>query len=96
MRPREHQINERCFFFLVEVSETVRAMAPLRRHTAVVVYGREWFFGGGGIFDLEPGQTPYGSPVQTIEYVITAPPALGPFFCAAVMPSSSSLALDWT
>lgn len=38
------------------------------RHTAVVVYGREWFFGGGGIFDLEPGQTPYGSPVQVIEY----------------------------
>jgi hypothetical protein len=37
----------------------------------VVVFGREWFFGGGGIYDLEPGQTPYGTPVQTIEY---APP----------------------
>jgi hypothetical protein len=36
-------------------------------HTAVVVYGREWFFGGGGIYDLEPGQTPYGTPVQTID-----------------------------
>jgi hypothetical protein len=47
------------------------------RHTAVVVYGREWFFGGGGIYDLEPGQTPYGTPVQTIE-------------CAALPPSSVS------
>ncbi len=45
----------------------------------MVVFGREWFFGGGGIYDLEPGQTPYGTPVQTIEYASrpTTPPALG-------------------
>ncbi len=44
----------------------------------MVVFGREWFFGGGGIYDLEPGQTPYGTPVQTIEYASrpTTPPAL--------------------
>lgn len=43
-------------------------------HTAVVVFGREWFFGGGGIYDLEPGQTPYGTPVQTIDMGITSIP----------------------
>ncbi|CAG8447133.1 11397_t:CDS:2 [Ambispora gerdemannii] len=35
-------------------------------HTAVVVYGMEWFYGQGILFEL-PGQTQYGSPIQTID-----------------------------
>ena len=31
-------------------------------HTAIVVYGREIFFGGAGIFDAAPGCTHYGPP----------------------------------
>ena len=31
-------------------------------HTAVVVYGRELFFGGAGICDAPPGATHYGPP----------------------------------
>ena len=32
-------------------------------HTGIVVYGREFFF-GGGICVGSPGRTPYGSPKQ--------------------------------
>jgi len=34
-------------------------------HTGVVVFGKEFFF-GGGIQDDVPGRTPYGVPVQRI------------------------------
>ncbi|KAJ1485491.1 PPPDE putative peptidase domain-containing protein, partial [Baffinella frigidus] len=34
-------------------------------HTGVVVYGREYFF-GGGIQNGVPGRTPYGSPVERV------------------------------
>ena len=32
-------------------------------HTSLVVYGREYFF-GGGICQMDPKQTPYGKPVE--------------------------------
>jgi thiol-disulfide isomerase/thioredoxin len=35
-------------------------------HTGIVVYGREYFF-GGGICDDTPGKTPYGIPIKTID-----------------------------
>ncbi|XP_010552057.1 PREDICTED: desumoylating isopeptidase 1-like [Tarenaya hassleriana] len=35
-------------------------------HTGVVVYGNEYFF-GGGIQSLPAGRTPYGTPVRVIE-----------------------------
>eukprot|EP00282_Hemiselmis_andersenii_P024451 CAMPEP_0172019268 /NCGR_PEP_ID=MMETSP1041-20130122/12546_1 /TAXON_ID=464988 /ORGANISM="Hemiselmis andersenii, Strain CCMP439" /LENGTH=150 /DNA_ID=CAMNT_0012674431 /DNA_START=48 /DNA_END=497 /DNA_ORIENTATION=- len=34
-------------------------------HTAIVVHGREWFF-GGGIQSAVPGTTQYGHPVQRV------------------------------
>ncbi len=36
-------------------------------HTAVVVFGREWFFGGGGVESCAPGGTMLGQPLQKIE-----------------------------
>ena len=33
-------------------------------HTSVVVYGTEWFFGGGGIERCLPGTTQLGPPLQ--------------------------------
>lgn len=41
-------------------------MYPFPRHTGIVVYGNEYFF-GGGIQHLPVGRTPYGTPIQTIE-----------------------------
>ncbi|KAG7576367.1 PPPDE putative peptidase domain [Arabidopsis thaliana x Arabidopsis arenosa] len=35
-------------------------------HTGIVVYGNEYFF-GGGIQHLPVGRTPYGTPIRTIE-----------------------------
>ncbi|XP_010448096.1 PREDICTED: desumoylating isopeptidase 1 [Camelina sativa] len=35
-------------------------------HTGIVVYGSEYFF-GGGIQHLPVGRTPYGTPIRTIE-----------------------------
>uniref|UniRef100_A0A7S1PG31 PPPDE domain-containing protein n=1 Tax=Percolomonas cosmopolitus TaxID=63605 RepID=A0A7S1PG31_9EUKA len=34
-------------------------------HTGIVVFGKEYFF-GGGIMAMAPAQTPYGKPVSTI------------------------------
>ncbi|TRY76231.1 hypothetical protein TCAL_09227 [Tigriopus californicus] len=34
-------------------------------HTAIVAYGREWFFGAGGIEQTLPGQTMLGAPLKT-------------------------------
>jgi hypothetical protein len=34
-------------------------------HTGVVVYGKEYYFGGGICLGM-PGKTPYGNPIQTI------------------------------
>lgn len=34
-------------------------------HTSIVVYGREYFF-GGGICNMAPKTTPYGKPIQEI------------------------------
>jgi len=41
-------------------------MYPFSRHTGIVVYGNEYFF-GGGIQHLPVGRTPYGTPIRTIE-----------------------------
>ena len=32
-------------------------------HTSIIVYGKEYFF-GGGICDSQPYHTPYGKPIQ--------------------------------
>ena len=32
-------------------------------HTSVIVYGREYFY-GGGICNTLPKQTPYGKPIE--------------------------------
>ncbi|CAF1964113.1 unnamed protein product, partial [Brassica napus] len=37
-----------------------------RVHTGIVVYGNEYFF-GGGIQHLPAGTTPYGAPLRTVE-----------------------------
>ena len=42
-------------------------------HTGVVVYNREYFF-GGGIQSLPPGETPFGRPMERIELSATALP----------------------
>jgi hypothetical protein len=34
-------------------------------HTSIVVYGREYYFGGGICNDL-PKQTPYGKPLEEV------------------------------
>ncbi|KAG8344658.1 endo-beta-N-acetylglucosaminidase [Trypanosoma vivax] len=48
-------------------------------HTAVVVYGREFFFaGGGGIIHSAPGRTHFGTP-QRIESLGTTPRTEGEF-----------------
>ncbi|KAH0867937.1 hypothetical protein HID58_074959 [Brassica napus] len=41
-------------------------MYPFVRHTGIVVYGNEYFF-GGGIQHLPAGTTPYGAPLRTVE-----------------------------
>lgn len=43
-------------------------------HTGVVVFGKEYYF-GGGICDDQPGMTPYGKPVKTKEIGFTEIPA---------------------
>ena len=43
-------------------------MYPFVRHTGIVVYGNEYFF-GGGIQHLPAGTTPYGAPLRTVEVV---------------------------
>ena len=35
-------------------------------HTAVVVHGKEYFF-GGGVQSMRPGTTPAGSPDRVVE-----------------------------
>jgi len=42
-------------------------------HTGIVVYGMEFFF-GGGIQRMLPGQSPYGTPVQILELGTTSIP----------------------
>eukprot|EP00051_Salpingoeca_urceolata_P005842 m.77973 g.77973 ORF g.77973 m.77973 type:complete len:160 (+) comp14567_c0_seq2:1318-1797(+) len=42
-------------------------------HTAVVVYGKEFYF-GGGIQSASPGTTPAGQPLKTIDYGHTEVP----------------------
>uniref|UniRef100_A0A0E0ITG8 PPPDE domain-containing protein n=2 Tax=Oryza nivara TaxID=4536 RepID=A0A0E0ITG8_ORYNI len=44
-----------------------------RRHTGVVVYGKEYFF-GGGIQKDHPGRTPYGTPVRVEDLGVTHVP----------------------
>jgi len=41
-------------------------------HTAIVVHGREWFFGAGGIESCPPGTTMLGSPLRTENLGTTA------------------------
>lgn len=43
------------------------------RHTGLVVYGREYFF-GGGIQHTPAGRTQYGTPVRTVELGVTHVP----------------------
>lgn len=42
-------------------------------HTGVVVYGREYYF-GGGIQEGQPGRTPYGTPVRVEDLGVTHVP----------------------
>ena len=42
-------------------------------HTAIVVYGREFFY-GGGIASAPPGQTHFGAPLEVIELGTTEVP----------------------
>jgi hypothetical protein len=43
------------------------------RHTGVVVYGREYYF-GGGIQQGQPGRTPYGTPIRVEDLGVTHVP----------------------
>ena len=36
-------------------------------HTSVVCFGREWFFGGGGVESCAPGGTVLGQPLKVLE-----------------------------
>uniref|UniRef100_A0A7N0URA7 PPPDE domain-containing protein n=1 Tax=Kalanchoe fedtschenkoi TaxID=63787 RepID=A0A7N0URA7_KALFE len=42
-------------------------------HTGVVVYGKEYYF-GGGIQDAPAGSTPYGSPLRVVDLGVTHVP----------------------
>lgn len=42
-------------------------------HTGVVVYGREYYF-GGGIQQGQPGRTPYGTPIRVEDLGVTHVP----------------------
>ena len=44
----------------------------LLRHTGIVVYGKEYYFGGGGVNADPPGTTPYGTPIQKLPLGKTA------------------------
>ncbi|CAF1945552.1 BnaCnng47270D [Brassica napus] len=46
-------------------------------HTGIVVYGNEYFF-GGGIQYLPAGTTPYGAPLRTVELGESHVPKDGP------------------
>lgn len=35
-------------------------------HTAIVAFGTEWFYGGGGIETASPGGTMLGQPLRTV------------------------------
>lgn len=43
------------------------------RHTGVVVYGNEYYF-GGGIQQAPAGSTPYGTPVRVVDLGVTHVP----------------------
>ncbi|WZZ69820.1 hypothetical protein YC2023_081190 [Brassica napus] len=47
------------------------------KHTGIVVYGNEYFF-GGGIQYLPAGTTPYGAPLRTVELGESHVPKDGP------------------
>ncbi|KAL6883248.1 hypothetical protein ACP4OV_010662 [Aristida adscensionis] len=51
-------------------------------HTGVVVYGREYYF-GGGIQQGQPGRTPYGTPVrvESLGVTLVARDAFEDFLC---------------
>ena len=40
------------------------------RHTGIVVYGNEYYF-GGGIQHTPVGKTPYGKPLKVVELGVT-------------------------
>ncbi|RKO97338.1 putative pppde peptidase domain-containing 2, partial [Caulochytrium protostelioides] len=40
------------------------AFFPAIYHTGVVIFNREYFFGGNGIQSSAPGASPYGTPIE--------------------------------
>lgn len=43
-------------------------------HTGIVVYGSEYYFGGGIVQQSSAGTTPYGNPIQVIDLGVTHVP----------------------
>ncbi|XVF72177.1 hypothetical protein PTKIN_Ptkin12aG0099100 [Pterospermum kingtungense] len=54
-------------------SSLVIGLCLLDRHTGVVVYGNEYYF-GGGIQHASLGTTPYGKPIRVIDLGVTHVP----------------------
>eukprot|EP01012_Entosiphon_sulcatum_P048660 TRINITY_DN67166_c0_g1_i1.p1 TRINITY_DN67166_c0_g1~~TRINITY_DN67166_c0_g1_i1.p1 ORF type:complete len:219 (+),score=43.52 TRINITY_DN67166_c0_g1_i1:54-710(+) len=64
---------------------------PAIWHTAVVVYGREWFF-GGGICHAPPGRTQYGTPIERVTLGTThVPPSVFREFLSDASPRFTAM-----
>eukprot|EP01018_Ginkgo_biloba_P008399 Gb_25798 [translate_table: standard] len=65
-----HTVAKECY--MSEVLITIINQGK-NRHTGVVVYGNEYYF-GGGIQHTPVGKTPYGKPLRVVELGITHVP----------------------
>ena len=62
-----------CWFFQVSICGLCLLTSKLHRHTGLVVYGNEYFF-GGGIQQTPAGTTQYGAPVKIVDLGVTHVP----------------------
>eukprot|EP01018_Ginkgo_biloba_P030270 Gb_05101 [translate_table: standard] len=54
----------------IEYGPSLDCSRGAKRHTGVVVYGKEYYF-GGGIQHTPPGQSPYGKPCRVVDLGVT-------------------------
>lgn len=63
----------KCRIILTDLRRYFFFQCERHRHTGVVVYGNEYFF-GGGIQHAPAGATPYGTPVRVVDLGFTHVP----------------------